>query len=109
MKVPALIVEMMRQGYTNAEIRRYTGRHPEALARIRTQLSLHQGPVRPPLTVMERIQAEALPTGQVRDYDRRREPTSPEAAAANRRRLEESLGLKPEQAARRARRTKTAA
>ena len=36
------------------------------------------------VTPLERLLAEEIPTGEIRDYDRRRQPVTPEEAAAHR-------------------------
>jgi hypothetical protein len=94
-KIRADIVELLRQGFNNTAIAAQTGVHRTTVARARHALNLPDGPLRPIQTPSERLYAEALPTGLVRDYGptprAERPPISPERAAANRAALAEAI------------------
>ncbi|NJA56695.1 hypothetical protein [Streptomyces sp. NEAU-H3] len=105
MRVPPLVAELLRQGYTNDEIRRQAGHSKHTIAKYRAQLGFPAAAPRPPQAELDRILAEAVPTGRVKDWQPPKGgmPISPARAAENRRALEEALGLNPKHAARRAR------
>ncbi|MER6534351.1 helix-turn-helix domain-containing protein [Streptomyces sp900105755] len=85
MKVRADIAELIRAGHTNASIAHRLGCAPSTVARAREALHL------PPADRLNRLYAEAIPTGRVKDYRPERMPTSPAQQAANRERLMAAL------------------
>jgi IS30 family transposase len=85
MKVRTDIAALIYDGHTDTHIARRLGCHRSTVHRARQTLERKlQDP-------QQRLYAEELPTGRVRDFDRRRQPTSAAQAAANRRALEEAL------------------
>ncbi|MFJ3950241.1 helix-turn-helix domain-containing protein [Streptomyces libani] len=85
MNVRPDIAALIFDGHTDTHIARRLGCHRSTVHRARQVLERKlQDP-------QQRLYAEELPTGRVRDYDRRRQPTSAAQAAANRRALEEAL------------------
>lgn len=95
MNIQPVIAEYLRQGLNNSEISRRTGaaRKTVAAARLRLRVpnpAARRANPRPP-TAAERLYAEALPTGRVREYRPRLMPTSPAQQAANRERLMAAL------------------
>lgn len=91
MKVRADIAALIQQGRSDAYIAHRLGCHRSTVNDARNKL---RRAVAEPTTV-ERLYAEALPTGQVRDYRPARMPTSPAQAAANRARLLAALRETP--------------
>jgi hypothetical protein len=87
MKVRADIAALIREGHTNASIAHRLGCHATTVARAREALRY------PPADRLSRLYAEAVPTGQVRDWKPTdgRMPTSPAQQAANRDRLMAAL------------------
>ena len=81
MKVRADIAELIHAGHTNASIAHRLDCDPSTVAEARRALRY------PPAGALERLYAEAVPTGRVKDYRPERMPTSPDQAAANRARL----------------------
>ncbi|WP_331756307.1 helix-turn-helix domain-containing protein (plasmid) [Streptomyces sp. NBC_01590] len=80
MKVRADIAGLIREGHTNASIAYRLGCDRATVAYARQALRL------PPADHLSRLYAEAVPTGQVRDYQppTGRMPLSPAQQAANR-------------------------
>ncbi|MGW7053086.1 helix-turn-helix domain-containing protein [Streptomyces sp. NPDC054887] len=91
MKIRADIVELIGQGFNNEEIARHLDVDPKTVSLARQRLGVHQAPARRPATALERLYAEAVPTGQVRDYKPARMPMSPAQQAANRAALLEAV------------------
>lgn len=95
MNIQPVIAEHLRQGLNNSEIARRTGADRKTVARARERLGVPnpagRRPTPRPATAMERLFAEALPTGRVREYRQRVMPTSPAQQAANRERLMAAL------------------
>ncbi|MEU9444620.1 helix-turn-helix domain-containing protein [Streptomyces sp. NPDC048304] len=91
MNIQPVIAEHLRQGLNNSEIARRTGADRKTIARARQRLGVPnpagRRPTPRPATAKERLFAEALPTGRVRDYRPRVEPLTPAQQAANRERL----------------------
>lgn len=84
MKVRADIAALLREGHSNTYIAKVLGCHRTTVYRARQALLMSPtGPV----PAMQRLYAEALPTGRVADYRPERMPTSKAQAAANRARL----------------------
>lgn len=81
MKIRADIAALIREGHTDASIARRLGCGRSTVWETRRALRL------PPSRVIGRQLAEAVPTGQVREYRSDRMPTSPAQQAANRARL----------------------
>ncbi|MEH0542956.1 helix-turn-helix domain-containing protein [Streptomyces sp. B21-105] len=81
MKIRADIAALIRAGHTNASIAHRLGCDPSTVAEARRALRY------PPAGALERLYAEAVPTGRVHAYRPERMPTSPDQAAANRARL----------------------
>lgn len=88
MKVRADIAELIHEGHSDASIAHRLGCHRATVNRARQDLIRLR-------TDKERLLSEELPTGRVRDYDRRREPITAAQAAANRHALEEALRPAP--------------
>lgn len=88
MKVRPEVAELLRQGCNNSEIERRTGISRKTVAAARARLNVPNPAARMPTrraaTARERLFAEALPTGRVRDYRPSVMPTSPVQQAANR-------------------------
>lgn len=106
MKIRADVAELLRQGFNNAEISRATGADRKTVARARELLDIPNTRARRPASPLERIYAEALPTGRVRDWKPAvRMPISPARAAANYAELGAELAAIARE--RRARRTTT--
>ncbi|MET9517463.1 helix-turn-helix domain-containing protein [Streptomyces sp. NPDC002994] len=84
MKIRADIVELIGQGFNNEEIARHLNVDPKTVSLARQRLGADNAPARRPATSVERLYAEAVPTGQVRDYKPARMPMSPAQQAANR-------------------------
>lgn len=78
------IAALVLAGHTDDHIARRLGCH-------RATANRHRRALLRPVTAEERLLAEELPTVRVRDYDRRREPITPERAAANRAALAAAL------------------
>ncbi|WP_399559213.1 helix-turn-helix domain-containing protein (plasmid) [Streptomyces sp. NBC_00873] len=80
MKIRADIAALIREGHANASIAHRLGCHRNTVADARRALRL------PPADHLGRLYAEAVPTGQVRDYQppSGRMPLSPARQAANR-------------------------
>lgn len=76
MTVRADIAALIDEGHSDTGIAHRLGCHRSTVNRARLDLIRLR-------TAEERLLAEELPTGRVRDYDRRRQPISPEQAAAN--------------------------
>jgi hypothetical protein len=87
MKVRADIAALLREGHTNSSIARRLYCDPSTVARARRALQL------PPADHLNRLYAEAVPTGRVREYrpTEGRMPLSPAQQAANRERLMAAL------------------
>jgi hypothetical protein len=85
MKVRADIAALLREGHTNTSIAHRLNCDPSTVARTRQALRL------PPADRLQRLYAEAIPTGRVHDYRPERMPTSPAQQAANRERLMAAL------------------
>lgn len=88
MKVRADIAALINVGLTDDQIARRVGCHRTTVNAVRN--ALKRALAEP--TALERLYAEALPTGRVADYRPARMPTSPAQAAANRARLLAALG-----------------
>lgn len=92
MKIRADIAEMVRAGHSDTHIAHCLGCHRSTANRVRQ--ALRAAPVRPD----ERLYAEELPTGRVREYGpvprAPRPPVSPERAAANRALLAATISRK---------------
>ena len=95
MNIQPVIAEQLRQGLNNSEIARRTGVDRKTIAAARLRLGVPNPAARPPTprppTAEERLYAEALPTGRVREYRPRLMPLSPAQQAANRERLMAAL------------------
>ena len=78
MKIRADIAALIRAGHTDASIAHRLGCGRSTVWETRRALQL------PPSRTLGRLYAEAVPTGQVRDYRPDRMPTSPSQQAANR-------------------------
>ncbi|WP_331746751.1 helix-turn-helix domain-containing protein [Streptomyces sp. NBC_00842] len=80
MRIRADIAALIREGHTNASIAHRLGCDPDTVGSARRALRL------PPADLLGRLYAEAVPTGQVRDYQPPdgRMPLSPARQAANR-------------------------
>lgn len=91
MNIQPVIAEHLRQGLNNSEIARRTGADRKTVARARLRLGVPNPAARRPTpraaTAKERLLAEALPTGRVREYRPRLMPLSPAQQLANRERL----------------------
>lgn len=87
MKIRADIAEWLRQGFNNAEIAQRAGVDPKTVAAARRRLQYANAPARRDTTALERLYAEAVPTGQVRDWKPVYEPLTPKEQADNRARL----------------------
>ncbi|MEU0393851.1 helix-turn-helix domain-containing protein [Streptomyces sp. NPDC006208] len=84
MKIPAAVVELLHQGFNNREIAERTGIHKSTIAAHRHRLGLPNAKRRRAAHSLERLYAEAVPTGQVRDWKPARLPLTPAQQAANR-------------------------
>ncbi|WP_063752476.1 helix-turn-helix domain-containing protein [Streptomyces natalensis] len=89
MKVRSDIAALIAGGHTDAHIAHRLGCHRMTVYRAR------QAMARKLVDPQQRLFAEELPTGRVRDYVRWRQPITPAQAAANRRALEEALRPPP--------------
>ncbi|MFF8829294.1 helix-turn-helix domain-containing protein [Streptomyces sp. NPDC015131] len=78
MKIRADIAALIRAGHTDASIAHRLSCGRSTVWEARRALKL------PPARILGRLYAEAVPTGQVRDYRPDRMPTSPARQAANR-------------------------
>lgn len=91
MNLQPVIAEHLRQGLNNSEIARRTGADRKTVARARERLGVPnpagRRPTPRPATPRERLLAEAIPTGRVRDYRPRVLPLTPAQQRANRERL----------------------
>jgi hypothetical protein len=89
MKVRADVAHLIHQGFNNAEIRERTGLGPHTIAAARRRLQRANAPTRRDLNALERLYAEAVPTGRVKDWKppAGRMPLSPDQQRANRERL----------------------
>ncbi|MFF7130351.1 helix-turn-helix domain-containing protein [Streptomyces sp. NPDC008240] len=87
MKVRADIATLIREGHTNTHIAHRLHCDPATVSKARQALGY------PPAGALARLYAEAVPTGQVKDYRPvdGRMPTSPAQQAANRERLMAAL------------------
>lgn len=88
MRVRADIAALVRAGHTDAYIAVRLGCHRSTVNRARRLM-------RPPGGLLQRLYAEALPTG-LAEYRPGRQPTSPAQAAANRARLAAALRAVPD-------------
>jgi hypothetical protein len=88
MNVQPVIAEHLRQGLNNSEIARRTGADRKTVARARERLGVPnpaaRRPTLRPVTAEERLLAEAIPTGQVRDFRPHFQPLTPAQQRANR-------------------------
>lgn len=87
MKIRADIAELIHQGFNNAEIARKAGVSPQKVSWARRRLNVRNAPTRRDSTALERLYAEALPTGRVKDFQPvigDRLPLSSDQQAANR-------------------------
>lgn len=84
MSIRTDIAALILEGHTDTHIAHRLGCHRITVNRARHALQR-------PFTEKERLLSEELPTGRVREYDRRRQPTSASQAAANRRALEDAI------------------
>jgi len=84
-KAPVGIDELLRAGHSDTRIAHELGCHRSTVNRHRHALQLPQS------DRLGRIYAEALPTGRVPDFNRWRQPITPEQAAANRAALAAAL------------------
>jgi transposase len=82
--IPANVVELLHQGFNNREIAERTGVHESTVGNARHRLGLPNAKRRRKANSLERLYAEAVPTGMVRDYKPARMPISPQQQAANR-------------------------
>lgn len=89
MKIRADIAALIREGHTDTSIAHRLGCGRSTVNDARRALRL------PAADRLGRLYAEELPTGQVEDYSSRQQPISEAQAAANRRALEEALGVTP--------------
>ncbi|GGU84449.1 hypothetical protein GCM10010275_19380 [Streptomyces litmocidini] len=80
MKIRTDIADLVTAGHTDASIARRLGCGRGTANETRRALA-----------ALDRLYAEEVPTGQVRDYRPERMPTSPAQQAANRARLLEAL------------------
>ena len=90
MRIRADVAELIHQGFNNSEIRERTGMSPQHISWARRCLQRPNAPTRREPTALERLYAEAVPTGRVKDYrapDGGRLPLSPDQQRANRERL----------------------
>lgn len=87
MKVRPDIAALIQQDHTDEYIARQVGCHRATVNRVRNIMRRAVAEQ----TTVERLYAEEVPTGQVRDYRPERMPTSEAQAAANRARLEAGL------------------
>lgn len=85
MKIRADIAALVRAGHSDASIARRLNCSRVTVNRVRRALRL------PAAATLGRFYAEAVPTGQVRDYRPARMPISPQQQAANRARLLDAL------------------
>ncbi|GGU52289.1 helix-turn-helix domain-containing protein [Streptomyces lavendofoliae] len=85
MKVRADIAALIRAGHSDASIAHRLRCSRSTVWEARCALRL------PPSRILGRFYAEAVPTGEVRDYRPERMPTSPAQQAANRERLMAAL------------------
>ncbi|MFJ2202432.1 helix-turn-helix domain-containing protein [Streptomyces violaceusniger] len=84
MRVRADIAALLHEGHSNTYIAMVLGCHRTTVYRARQALRMTPtGPV----PAMQRLYAEAFPTGRVAEYRPARMPTSEAQAAANRARL----------------------
>lgn len=81
MKIRADIAALVREGHSDGSIARRLNCSKVTVNRVRRALRL------PPATALSRFYAEAVPTGQVRDYRPGLIPLSPAQQADNRARL----------------------
>ncbi|MFC9285661.1 helix-turn-helix domain-containing protein [Streptomyces sp. NPDC057052] len=85
------VADHLRRGLNNSEIARRTGVDRKTVARARLRLGVPnpagRRPTPAPETVSDRLLAEALPTGRVREYRPRLMPLSSAQQRANRERL----------------------
>jgi IS30 family transposase len=79
-KVRADIAALIRDGHSDAYIARQLVCHRSTVNRARRALP-------PTRSRLERLYAEAVPTGRVREYRPERMPVSPQRAADNQARL----------------------
>lgn len=93
MKIRADVAELIHQGFNNTEITERTGLSNYRIASARRRLQLPNAPARREATALERLYAEAVPTGRVRDYQppTGRMPLSEAQQAANRAALLDAL------------------
>ena len=95
MNIQPVIAEYLRQGLNNSEIARRTGADRKTVASARQRLGVPNPAARRPTlrqpTARERLLAEAIPTGRVREYRPSLMPLSPAQQQANRERLMAAL------------------
>lgn len=86
MKIRADVAELIHQGFNNAYVQKHCGVSGQHVTWARRRLQRPNAPERRHATAMERLYAEAVPTGRVRDYQppSGRMPLSPAQQAANR-------------------------
>lgn len=86
MKIRADVAELMHQGFNNAYIQKHCGLSAQHVSWARRRLQMANAPARRDATALERLYAEAVPTGRVRDYQppSGRMPLSSAQQAANR-------------------------
>lgn len=82
MKIRADLVELMRQGFNNAEIAARLGVDPKTVRVARRALRLDNAPSRRAATPLERLYAEQWPTGTVDTWKAPRKPCGPDPDAA---------------------------
>ncbi|WP_327259974.1 helix-turn-helix domain-containing protein [Streptomyces sp. NBC_01240] len=86
MRIRADVAELIHQGFNNAYIKQRCGVSGQHVAAARRRLQRPDAPERRDATALERLYAEAVPTGRVYDYQppAGRMPLSPAQQAANR-------------------------
>ncbi|MFE7111703.1 helix-turn-helix domain-containing protein [Streptomyces sp. NPDC057575] len=86
MRIRPDVAELMHQGFNNAYIQRHCGVSAQHVSWARSRLQMANAPERRDATALERLYAEAVPTGRVYDYQPPdgRMPLSPAQQAANR-------------------------
>ncbi|MFF4791894.1 helix-turn-helix domain-containing protein [Streptomyces sp. NPDC001276] len=89
MKIRADVAELIYQGFNNTEIRERTGMSKQHITWARRRLQRPNAPTRREPNTLERLYAEAVPTGRVKDWKpvTGRMPLSPAQQRANRERL----------------------
>ncbi|MFF2411799.1 helix-turn-helix domain-containing protein [Streptomyces sp. NPDC058092] len=86
MNIRADVAELIHQGFNNEYIKQHCGVSGQHVAGVRRRLQRANAPERRHATALERLYAEAVPTGRVYDYQPPdgRMPLSPTQQAANR-------------------------